>query len=454
MARDAKVVANRVMALLGGEGNIAQLNHCATRLRVVAKDDEKVDAEGLSATEGVHGYFFQNGQHQVILGTGFVGKVFAIMKGNDAIEEAPQAEDKKDKVSTFQTVTRTFSDIFVAIIPALVATGLLMGLRGLLVNGFGIELSPQLNTLSQVLTDTAFIFIPVLVTWSAMRVFGGNPVLGIVLGLMLVAPQLANKWDVAFGNAEAMMIPFMGFEIAVTGLQSSILPAVFMGWFAALVERTSRKYIPEVLDLILTPFITLLVSLITGLVFVGPILLGMEKLITEAVLYFLQIPYGIGGLIYGGAIQFMAVTGMHHTIVPITIAMVTDTGFDYINPLGTAAIAGQFGAAMAVMSMQTDKVKRTGMFGAALPALFGITEPAMFAITLPRVKPFLYGCIGGALGGCLGAIAGIGSAGTGATMLPGVLLYLGGGLGMYVLVMLVGAASAFALTKLLYKEPK
>lgn len=454
MARDAKVVANRVMALLGGEGNIAQLNHCATRLRVVAKEDEKVDAEGLSATEGVHGYFFQNGQHQVILGTGFVGKVFAIMKGNDAIEEAPQAEEKKDKVSTFQTVTRTFSDIFVAIIPALVATGLLMGLRGLLVNGFGIELSPQLNTLSQVLTDTAFIFIPVLVTWSAMRVFGGNPVLGIVLGLMLVAPQLASKWDVAFGNAEAMMIPFMGFEIAVTGLQSSILPAVFMGWFAALVERTSRKYIPEVLDLILTPFITLLVSLIAGLVFVGPILLGIEKLITEAVLYFLQIPYGIGGLIYGGAIQFMAVTGMHHTIVPITIAMVTDTGFDYINPLGTAAIAGQFGAAMAVMSMQTDKVKRTGMFGAALPALFGITEPAMFAITLPRVKPFLYGCIGGALGGCLGAIAGIGSAGTGATMLPGVLLYLGGGLGMYVLVMLVGAVSAFALTKLLYKEPK
>ena len=346
------------------------------------------------------------------------------------------------------------SDIFVAIIPALVATGLLMGLRGLLVNGFGIELSPQLNTLSQVLTDTAFIFIPVLVTWSAMRVFGGNPVLGIVLGLMLVAPQLASKWDVAFGNAEAMIIPFMGFEIAVTGLQSSILPAVFMGWFAALVERTSRKYIPEVLDLILTPFITLLVSLIAGLVFVGPILLGIEKLITEAVLYFLQIPYGIGGLIYGGAIQFMAVTGMHHTIVPITIAMVTDTGFDYINPLGTAAIAGQFGAAMAVMSMQTDKVKRTGMFGAALPALFGITEPAMFAITLPRVKPFLYGCVGGALGGCLGAIAGIGSAGTGATMLPGVLLYLGGGLGMYVLVMLVGAASAFALTKLLYKEPK
>ncbi len=454
MARDANVVAKNVMTLLGGRENITQLNHCATRLRVVVKDDNNVDVEGLGATEGVHGYFFQNGQHQVILGTGFVGKVFEVLQGNSLTEQQSSSEKKKERVSTFQTVTRTFSDIFVAIIPALVATGLLMGLRGLLVNGFGIELSPQLNTLSQVLTDTAFIFIPVLVTWSAMRVFGGNPVLGIVLGLMLVAPQLANKWDVAFGNAEALMIPFMGFDISVTGLQSSILPAVFMGWFAAMIERTSRKYIPEVLDLILTPFITLLISLTVGLVFVGPTLLGIEKLITEAVLYFLQIPYGIGGLIYGGAIQFMAVTGMHHTIVPITIAMVTDTGFDFINPLGTAAIAGQFGAAMAVMTMQTDKVKRSGMFGAALPALFGITEPAMFAITLPRVKPFLYGCVGGAMGGCLGAIAGIGSAGTGATMLPGILLYLGGGLGMYIVVMLVGAITAFTLTKLFYKEPK
>lgn len=453
MARNAQIVATEVMALLGGETNIEQLTHCATRLRVVTKDDSKVDAEKLGETEGVHGYFFKNGQHQVILGTGFVGKVFAVLTGNGDVETSATPKNERAG-STFQRVTRTFSDIFVAIIPALVATGLLMGLRGLIVNGFGVELSPQLTTLSQVLTDTAFIFIPVLVTWSAMRVFGGNPVLGIVLGLMLVAPQLASKWDVAFGNAEALMIPFFGFNIAVTGLQSSILPAVFMGWFAATVEKASRKYVPEVLDLILTPFITLLVSLIAGLVFVGPLLLGIEKLITDLVVYFLQIPYGIGGLIYGGAIQFMAVTGMHHTIVPITIAMVTETGFDYINPLGTAAIAGQFGAAIAVMTMQTSKVKKSGMFGAALPALFGITEPAMFAVTLPRVKPFLYGCVGGAIGGCLGAIAGIGSAGTGATMLPGMLLYLGGGLGMYILVMLVAALVAFVMTKLFYKEPQ
>ncbi len=454
MARDANVVAASVLDLLGGEQNIEQLTHCATRLRIITKDDSKVDTKALAETEGVHGYFYKNGQHQVILGTGFVGKVYAVLAGDSMEETSSTAKTKENAGITFQSVTRTFSDIFVAIIPALVATGLLMGLRGLIVNGFGVELSSQLLTLSQVLTDTAFIFIPVLVTWSAMRVFGGSPVLGIVLGLMLVAPQLANKWDVAFGNAEALLIPFFGWDIPVTGLQSSILPAVFMGWFASMVEKTSRKYIPEVLDLIITPFITLLISLIVGLIFVGPTLLGVEKLITEIVVYFLQIPYGIGGLIYGGAIQFMAVTGMHHTIVPITIAMVTDTGFDLINPLGTAAIAGQFGAAIAVMTMQSNKVKKSAMFGAALPALFGITEPAMFAVTLPRVKPFLYGCVGGAFGGCIGAIAGIASAGTGATMLPGMLLYLGGGLGMYIVVMLSAATLAFFMTKLLYKEPK
>ncbi|GAM59948.1 PTS system [Vibrio ishigakensis] len=202
MARDASQVATTVLDLLGGEANIQQLTHCATRLRVVTKDDNKVNSEALGETEGVHGYFFKNGQHQVILGTGFVSKVFNVMNGEADVEPQQEAA-QKENLSTFKSVTRTFSDIFVAIIPALVATGLLMGLRGLIVNGFGVELSPQLMTISQVLTDTAFIFIPVLVTWSAMRVFGGNPVLGIVLGLMLVAPQLANKWDVAFGNAEA-----------------------------------------------------------------------------------------------------------------------------------------------------------------------------------------------------------------------------------------------------------
>ncbi len=374
MARDANVVAASVLDLLGGELNIEQLTHCATRLRVITKDDAQVNTEALAETEGVHGYFYKNGQHQVILGTGFVGKVFAVLAGDSiGMEETSSTPKTKENAGiTFQSVTRTFSDIFVAIIPALVATGLLMGLRGLIVNGFGVELSSQLLTLSQVLTDTAFIFIPVLVTWSAMRVFGGSPILGIVLGLMLVAPQLASKWDVAFGNAEALLIPFFGWDIPVTGLQSSILPAVFMGWFASMVEKTSRKYIPEVLDLIITPFITLLISLIVGLIFVGPALLGVEKLITEIVVYFLQIPYGIGRpYLWRSHSVYGAVTGMHHTIVPITIAMVTDTGFDLINPLGTAAIAGQFGAAIAVMTMQSNKVKKSAMFWccAFLPSL-------------------------------------------------------------------------------------
>ena len=163
MARDANVVAASVLDLLGGEQNIEQLTHCATRLRIITKDDSKVDTKALAETEGVHGYFYKNGQHQVILGTGFVGKVYAVLAGDSMEETSSTAKTKENAGITFQSVTRTFSDIFVAIIPALVATGLLMGLRGLIVNGFGVELSSQLLTLSQVLTDTAFIFIPVLV---------------------------------------------------------------------------------------------------------------------------------------------------------------------------------------------------------------------------------------------------------------------------------------------------
>lgn len=327
-----------------------------------------------------------------------------------------------------------------------------MGLRGLIVDGFGVELSPELLTLSQVLTDTAFIFIPVLVTWSAMKNFGGTPVIGVVLGLMLVAPQLPDKWAVAFGEAQPLVVSIFGLDLSITGMQSSILPAVFIGWLAARLERTFRKIVPNVLDLILTPFLTLLTSLVLGLVLVGPFILLIENMLTDAIMYFFELPFGIGGVIYGGLIQFLAVTGMHHTIVPVTVKMVAETGYDIINPIGTAAIAGQAGAALAIVMSIKDKVKRSTMFSSVIPAFFGITEPVMFAINLPKGSPFLFGCIGGAVGGGLASVLGLAAAGTGSTMIPGMLLYIGDGLLLYVLVIMVALLTSFTITKLAYRE--
>ncbi|MYL52735.1 PTS sugar transporter subunit IIA [Pontibacillus yanchengensis] len=451
MAKDAKKVAQSILEAFGGEENIHSMAHCATRLRVVLVDDDLFDKESIEAIEGVNGYFFQSGQHQVILGTGFVNKVYAALV-EMGVAEGDVKEEAKKNMSLAQQLTRAFADIFIPIIPVLVATGLLMGLRGLLLNGFNLELSSQLLTLSQVLTDTSFTFIPVLVTWSAMKKFGGSPVIGIALGLMLVAPQLPSKWAVTFGDAEPLLLPFLGFDIPITGMQSSILPAVFMGWLASKIEKTARKRTPEALDLILTPFITLLFSLVLGLVLVGPMILGIENVITSGIMYFFELPYGIGGVIYGGAIQFLAITGMHHTIIPITVKMVSETGYDLINPIGTAAIAGQAGAALAIISATRNKVKRSNMTSAVIPAFLGITEPVMFAITLPKVKPFLYGCLGGAVGGGLASLLGIAAAGTGSTMLPGMLLYIGDGLLQYILVIAVALTTAFLATRFAYKE--
>lgn len=454
MAKNPKVVASSVLKALGGKENISRMSHCATRLRVELYDDQKLDKQALDTIEGVSGYFYQSGQHQIILGTGFVNKVFAelVKEGvaeGSADDQAASVDSNKTKV---QRLTKTFADIFIPIIPVLIATGLLMGLRGLLVNGLGMELSDTLIVLSQVLTDTAFIFIPVLVTWSAMKNFGGSPVIGITLGLMLVAPQLPDKWAVSFGEVDPLLLTVLGFDIPITGMQSSILPAVFMGWLAARIEKSARKVIPDVLDLILTPFITLLSSLILGLVMIGPLILGIENLITDGIMYFFELPFGAGGFIYGGAIQFLAITGMHHTIVPITVKMVAETGYDLINPIGTAAIAGQAGAAIAVILKQKNKIKRSNMFGSVIPAFFGITEPVMFAINLPKVKPFFFGCLGGAVGGGLASILGIAAAGTGSTMLPGLLLYIGDGFFQYILVILVALSTSLFITLLAYRE--
>ncbi|WP_423189878.1 PTS transporter subunit EIIC [Alkalibacterium sp. f15] len=451
MTKDARITAQLVLEALGGKENIQTMTHCATRLRVVVKSDQKVNKEKIEDIEGVNGYFYQSGQHQVILGTGFVNKVHAELL-KDGIEEGNFKEAANQKLSKPQQFVKALADIFIPIIPVLIATGLLMGVRGLLVNGFGMEFSNELIVLSQVLTDTAFVFIPVLVTWSAMKKFGGTPVIGMVLGLMLVAPQLPDKWAVAFGEAQPLVLSIFGFDVAVTGMQSSILPAIFIGWLAATLEKKFRQWVPEVLDLILTPFLTLFTSLILGLVIFGPLIMFAESILTNLIMFFFELPFGIGGFVYGGLIQFLAVTGMHHTIVPIEVSMLTQTGVNIINPIGTAAIAGQAGAALAVVLAQKDKKKRATMFSSVIPAFFGITEPLMFAVNLPKGSPFLFGCLGGAVGGGLASILGIAATGTGATMLPGMLLYIGDGLLLYILVILVALFTGFITTKLAFKE--
>lgn len=452
MGKNPKETAIQLLPLIGGRENILSLTHCATRLRIEVKDDSLVDKDAILNVEYVAGYFFKNKQHQIILGTGYVNKVYEQMQalyGNS--ESGYSNQDKIDDLS-FQNVTKMISDIFIPIIPVLLATGILMGLRGLLVNGFNLELPTNIDTIFSVLTDTAYTFIPVLVAWSAVKKFGGSPILGIVLGLMLVSPMLPNKWEVVNGLVEPLQFDFFGVTLNVTGYQSSVLPALFLGFVAAKLERKLHQVIPDIVDMLLVPFLTLLISLILGLFIVGPALAFVEVGLTNLVLKALELPFGIGGIVYGGGIQLLCAVGMHHTITPIIVSLYTQTGVDYINPLGTAAIAGQLGAGLAMLFLQKNSVKRAKMVPALIPALFGISEPVMYGINFPKLKPFFIGCIGGAAGGAFAGITGLYAKGTGASMLPGTLLYLDASFISYIMVLVISIGVAYILTYFVMKN--
>lgn len=452
MKKDPKITAQQVLLAMGGKENIISVTHCATRLRLTVNDDSKVNSKKITDSLAVAGYFEKNGQHQVILGTGYVNKVCNEFEELCGLKENESKKViKKANTSKFQELTKTISDIFIPIIPVLLATGILMGVNSLLINGFNLNLSPEVAKIISVLTDTAYTFIPVLVTWSTVKKFGGSPILGIILGLMLVSPVLPNKWDVVNGIDEAIKFNFGGLTLNVTGYQSAVIPAIFLGWFLATLEKKLHQLIPDIVDMLLVPFLTLLISLLFGLFLVGPVLSGIEKGLTDVILSMLKLPFGIGGIVYGGGIQLLCSVGMHHTVTPVIVSIFTETGLDFINPMGSAAIAGQLGAGLAIVMLQKKKNDRLKMFPALVPALFGISEPVMYGITFPRIKPFLFGCLGGAAGGAFAAIVGLAAKGTGASMLPGILLYLNGGLIPYLLVLVIAIGVAYTLTYVVMK---
>lgn len=453
MKKDPVVTAKQLLEAVGGKENVTSVMHCATRLRLSLKDASLLNKEAINDADGVAGYFEKSGQHQIILGTGYVNKVCAEFQKLTGLygEEAPAPVDTQN-VSKFQQVTKLISDIFIPIIPVLLATGILMGLQSLLTNGFHIEFSDNLNTLFNVLTGTAYTFIPVLVTWSATKKFGGSPILGIVLGLMLVSPSLPDKWNVVNGLADPLQFALGPITLNVTGYQSSVIPALFLGWFAASLEKKLHKIIPDIVDMLLVPFLTLLISLLLGLFVVGPVLSGIEKGLTDIILQMLTLPFGIGGIVYGGGIQLLCAVGMHHTVTPVIVSIFAETGLDFINPMGSAAIAGQLGAGLAIVMMTKNKQKRANMIPALIPALFGISEPVMYGITFPRLKPFFMGCIGGAAGGAFAGIVSLAAKGTGASMIPGALLYLQGGMIQYILVLVISVGVAYLLTRIVMKN--
>lgn len=446
---DEQRVAKLIEKYVGGMENVRNAEHCATRLRLIVNDKSKIDEKAIENIEGVKGQFFAAAQYQIILGTGFVDKVFAEFVKGTNFSGVSNKEEAYAQMSLVQKISRTLGDVFVPIIPVLVATGLFMGLRGA-AQSLGLEFSENVLRMSRILTDTAFAFLPALVCWSTTKRFGGTPVIGIVLGLMLVSPELPNAYAIAGGTAQPIPMNIFGIEVPVVGYQGSVLPALVLGIFAAKLQKKLKTIVPDVIDLIVTPFLTLFLSMLLGLLIVGPIMHTLELAIFGAVSAFLQLPFGIGGFVVGGLQQAIVVFGVHHVFNALEVQLLASTGVDPFNAIITGAIIAQGGAAAAVAARTQNKKKRALYISSIVPAFLGITEPVIFGINLRLMKPFLYALVGGACAGGLASFLHLAGTGMGITVLPGTLLYLDH-LGAYILVNVVGFAVAFALTYLFFR---
>lgn len=446
-------VAEQILQHIGGKENVVSAEHCATRLRLILKDDSRFDKKQIEAIDGVKGSFKAAGQHQIILGTGFVDKVYAQFMEIANFQEGElktKAEATAGNMNWFQKASRLLGDVFLPIIPILVATGLFMGVRSLITN-LGVTLDPTALTLSQVLIDTAFAFLPALVTYSVMKKFGGSPALGIVIGLMLVAPQLPNANQVAAGNVEPIYLSLGALSVPIVGYQGSVLPALVLGIIAAKIEKALKKVVPDVLDLYADEQ-ALLHNVHDGADHdQANDHAAKQRDERSNVQALMNIPFGVGGFIVGALQQVVVITGLHHTFKTLEIELLANTGANPFNTLTCGAIVAQCGAAVAAALKLKDKKQKSLYLSEVLPASLGITEPLIFGGNLPRLTPFVCACVGGGCAGAFSSIMGLAATGMSITAIPGMLLYLNGQLPQYLVACAIGFVVAFVLTTVFYK---
>lgn len=444
-------IAHQLVPLLGGAENIASAAHCATRLRLVLVDDSKADKEAINKLEGVKGCFSNAGQIQVIFGTGLVNKVHAAFIAAAGIGESSKSEAANiaaKKLNSFQRIARLLSNIFVPIIPAIVASGLLMGLLGLMKTNQWVSPDNALYIMLDMCSSAAFIILPILIGFTAAKEFGGNPYLGATLGGILTHPALTNAWGVAAGFNT---MNFFGLEVAMIGYQGTVFPVLLAVWFMSVLEKQLRKVVPNALDLIITPFLTVIISGFVALLVIGPVgrLLGdgisliLSTLITQA--------GWIAGLIFGGLYSVIVITGIHHSFHAVEAGLLgnPNIGVNFLLPIWAMANIAQGGACIAVWFKTNDAKIKAITIPSGFSAMLGITEAAIFGINLRYGKPFIAALIGGAAGGAWVVGSHVYMTAVGLTAIPGIAIVQAGSIMNYVIGLVIAFLTAFVLSLLL-----
>ncbi len=460
--------AQEILACMGGKDNIASAAHCATRLRLVLKDESLIDKDALEKVELVKGDFNNGGQFQIILGTGIVNHVYAEFIKMANITEMTKEELKKQaakKMNPVQKLLKTLADVFVPILPALVASGLLMGInniltaQGMFVEGKSlVEAFPKIKDLAEMVnlfSNAGFTFLPVLIGFSAAKIFGGTPILGAVIGAIMIHPDLMN----GYGYGQALLdgtVPYWdicGLSVAKVGYQGTVLPVIAASFCLAFVEKKLRKIVPAMLDNILTPLLSVLIAGAMTFLFIGPVMRGVGDAMTNAVMWLFFDLGSVGGLIYGVTYPLLVITGMHHSLVTAETQILANIGTLGGSPtfaVVAAANCAQGAAALAVMFRMKDDPKMKSLASASgISSLLGITEPAIFGVNLKLRYPFYGALIGGGIGAAYATLVKVLSVSQGPCGVIGVICIRPDCMLQFMVSMAVAIVSAFAATMVL-----
>ena len=548
MALDYRKCAEEISANIGGGSNVISAAHCATRLRLVIADNGKVNKEALENLDGVKGMFESNGQLQLIIGTGTVNKVYDEFLAVTGVSAASKDDVKAAAVSKMPWWTKILKvpgDIFVPILPAIVASGLMMGLVEAIPKFWPAFAGTGWFSFLDLVANTAFALLPVLVAASAARVFKGNIFLGIVIGLMLVHPALLNAWNSgnvkevalnfnkpipitevqtaidSLSEEEQALLPgggagyldklgeiydtsagvspsllnnlpsytneagdsvslsdkvwetiktnmtvediggiekwslFGDIGIARVGYQGHVIPVILAVFFMCLLEKKLHKIVPEMIDLFVTPLVTVLVTAFAAFLIIGPVFAVVENWVLAGAKWLITVGYGIGAAAMGAIYPWTVIMGLHHMYNVIEAGMIAQTGVNTWMPIASAANFAQFGACLAVaLKVHNQKTKSVAL-PSSLSASLGITEPAIFGINFRFMKPFICGMIGGAAGAWFAAVvggSGFGATTYGVTGIPGIPAI--NNVPMYIIELLIASGIAFALTWFIWKEEK
>lgn len=444
--------------LVGGKENIQGVAHCATRLRIVLKDNDLADLKAIEDVDLAKGVFVAGDQVQIIFGAGLVNDVYEVFAEYNNMKNMSLSDLKtvaNKKMNPLQWVIKALSDVFVDIMPGILAAALLTGLSGVLGNLDFVRANETLygiNTLINISSGAIFGFLPLAVAYSACKRFGGRPILGIVIGCIMLSNSLADAYAAAQGTVEVTTLHIFGLGVDLVGFQGGIIVALLMGFVTAKLDIFFEKKVPEVIRLLVSPLLTTLVGALLLFTVIGPVGRGLSSGITNGLVWMTQNLGVLGYAAFSGLQQLVVITGLHHIFGAIEAQLLADTGRNFLNPLMSVAIIAQGGAVLGYLALHRKNVKiRELCIPSFISVLFGITEPALFGVNLRYRFPIIGGCIGGALGGIVVYVTNLAAIGFGTTVLPGIALAdpAGNGYVNYIIAHGVAIAGGFVMTLIL-----